>query len=413
LLTIINMLKDYFLMAIDNIRHRGIRSWLTMIGIFIGIAAVVSLISLGQGLQEAVLGQFKSLSADSLIVQSSSSYSTFGPPGTGAVRKLNEHDLDLIKSVPGVEMAIPRLIRSVKIEYNSIAGFKYLASLPDNQEQINYIYDIADLKIHEGRLLKSGDKKKILIGADFIKKEQFDKEVKLGSNLKIQGQSFEVIGILEKTSSLEINNAALMPESDLKEILNLTDEIDLIVVKVVSKDRVEETAELIKRKMRRDRNEKEGEEDFSVQTPLKAIESLTTILNIVNLVVIGIAIASLFVGGVGIANTMYTSVLERTKEIGVMKSVGARNSDVLQIFLIESGLLGLAGGIVGALIGISFALFVSSAANSYFGQELLAVKISYPLIFLSISFSFLIGILSGLSPAYQASRLKPVQALRA
>jgi len=407
------MLKDYFLMALDNIKHRGLRSWLTMIGIFIGIAGVVSLISLGQGLEEAVIGQFKSLSADTLIVQSSSSASYLGPPGTGAVRKLNEHDLELIKSVPGVKMAIPRLIRSVKIEYNNVAGFKYLASIPDNQEQINYIYNIADLKIYEGRLIKPGDKKKILIGADFIKKEQFGKEVKLGSNLKIQGQSFEVIGILDKTSSLEINNAALMPESDLKEILNITDEIDLIAVKVVSKERVEETAELIKRKMRRDRNQKEGEEDFSVQTPIRAFEAITTVFNIVNLVVIGIAIVSLFVGGVGIANTMYTSVLERYKEIGVMKAVGARNSDILQIFLIESGLLGLAGGIVGAILGISFALFVSFAANSYFGQELLAVQISYPLILLSISFSFLIGILSGLSPAYQASQLKPVQALRA
>ncbi|MCX8159244.1 MAG: ABC transporter permease, partial [Candidatus Pacearchaeota archaeon] len=317
------MLKDYFLMALDNIKHRGIRSWLTMIGIFIGIAAVVSLISLGQGLQEAITGQFRSLSTDTLIVQSSAVASYLGPPGTTAVRKLNERDLNLISSISGVDIAIPRLIRSVKVEYNDVVGFKYLASLPQNQEQIDYLYKIADLKVAEGRLLKPNDKRKIIIGADFINKEQFGKEIKLSSNLKIQGVSFEVIGILQKSGSIQINNAALLIEDDLKEILNISDEIDLIAIKVVSKERVEETAELIKKKLRKDRNQKEGEEDFSVQTPIKAIESVTTILNILNLVVIGIAIVSLFVGGVGIANTMYTSVLERYKEIGVMKAVGA------------------------------------------------------------------------------------------
>jgi putative ABC transport system permease protein len=406
------MLKDYFLMALDNLKHRGIRSWLTIIGIFIGIAAVVSLISLGQGLQDAVTGQFKTLSGDNLIIQSSSSASYLGPPGTSAVRKLNEHDLDIIKSVPGIELVIPRLVRSVKIEFNDIAKFKYIATLPEDQQGIDYIYKTMDLKVSEGRLLKLGDKRKIIIGGSFIGKDEFDKPVKLSSTLKIQNESFEVVGILSKTSSLEVNNAALIMEDDFKRILNIGDEIDLILAKVVNKDKTEQVAELIKKKMRKDRDEKEGEEDFSVQTPVKALESISLILNIINLVVMGIAIISLLVGGVGIANTMYTSVLERRRDIGVMKAVGSTNFEILKIFVVESGLLGLVGGIAGAVAGLGFAFAVSYGANAYLGQELLKVSVSYPLLLLAILFSFLIGLISGLSPAYQASQLKPVEALR-
>ena len=349
------MLKEYFLMALDNLRHRGIRSWLTVIGVFIGIATVVSLISLGQGLQEAVTGQFSTLSGDNLIIQSSSSASFMGPPGTGAVRKLNEHDVNIINSVSGVELVIPRLIRVVKMEYNDISSFKYIASLPENQQQIDYIYKTTGLEIAEGRLLKLGDKRKIVIGNNFIGKDEFGKPVKLSSSLKIQNESFEVVGIIAKTSSLEINNAALIMEEDIKRILELEDEYDLILVKTINKDRTEQVAGEIEKDMRKDRDEKEGEEDFSVQTPVKALESISLILNIINLVVTGIALISLLIGGIGIANTMYTSVLERRKDIGVMKAVGSTNLEILKIFVIESGMMGLVGGIVGATIGLLFA----------------------------------------------------------
>ena len=164
--------------------------------------------------------------------------------------------------------------------------------------------------------------------------------------------------------------------------------------------------------MRRDRNEDEGEEDFSVQTPIQSLQSVNTIISIINLVVSGIAGISLLIGGIGIANTMFTSVLERTKEIGVMKSIGAQNKDILAIFLIESSLIGLVGGIVGGLIGLALAFGVSGIANSFFGENILQVAFSPSLLFASLGFSFVIGALSGIIPAYQASRLNPVEALR-
>ncbi len=406
----VKMITEYFSLAFRNLRHRGIRSWLTMIGIFIGIAAVVSLISLGNGLQTAITGQFSSLSADTLTIQSAET--GFGPPGSTAVNKLTDHDLNLIKSVPGVDVAIPRLIRSVKVEFNKVAGFKYLASMPKDQSDVDYIYRTMNVRTSSGRLLKAGDRGVVVIGADFMKKDDFGREVDVGASINIQGKDFKVIGILEKAGTFQLNMAAIMAEEDMKNILNISDEIDIIVARVSNKDKIEEVANLITAKMRRDRNEKEGEEDFSVQTPIQSLQSVNTILNILNIIVAGIAAISLVIGGIGIANTMYTSVLERMKEIGIMKAVGGENSEILKIFLIEAGLLGLVGGIVGALLGIGFAFAVSAVANAALGQNLLQVTISYPLVFLSIGFAFVMGLASGILPALQASQLKPVVALR-
>lgn len=404
------MLKDYIFMAVNNIRHRGLRSWLTMLGIFIGIAAVVSLISLGNGLQTAVTGQFSSLSADTLTIQSAEA--GFGPPGSTAVTKLTEHDLDIVKSVPGVEVAIPRLIRSVTVEYNKIVGFKYLASMPESQSDVDFIYRTLNVGVSSGRLLRADDRGVVVIGADFMKKEEFERDVSVGSTINIQGKNFKIIGILEKAGTFQLNVAAIMAEEDMSDILNISDEIDIIVARVISKDKTEEVAELIKTKMRRDRNEKVGEEDFSVQTPIQSLQSINTILNLLNIIIAGIAAISLIIGGIGIANTMYTSVLERMREIGIMKAVGGRNEDILKIFVIESALLGLVGGIIGAVLGLGFAFFVSYVASLALGQNILEVTISYPLIFLSISFAFIIGLAAGILPALQASQLRPVAALR-
>ncbi len=132
------MIKDYFLLALGNLRHRGLRSWLTMLGIFIGIAAVVSLISLGTGLQNAVTGQFSSLSVDILTIQNANT--GFGPPGSTAVRKLTDHDVDIIKSTQGIKIVVPRIVRVVSVEYNGGGEIKNIGSIPEKNYQKNFVY---------------------------------------------------------------------------------------------------------------------------------------------------------------------------------------------------------------------------------------------------------------------------------
>jgi putative ABC transport system permease protein len=402
--------KDYFMLAFGNLKHRGLRSWLTILGIFIGIAAVVALITMGQGLRTAITGQFSVLSADRLTIQNAGT--GMGVPGSTVIKKLNEHDLEVIKGVNGVEEVISRLIRVVKVEFNKNANYDYLASIPSDQEQADTIYSSNSLKISEGKLLKTTDLGKVIIGADIGKEDAFEKEIVVGNKILIQGKSFEVVGILKQASSFQTNNAIFMNEEDMKKLLKIGDEYDVIVAQVSDSKEAETVAERIKEALRKDRKEDVGEEDFSVQTSVEAISSIDTILNIINLIVGGIAAISLLVGGVGIMNTMYTSVLERTKEIGTMKAIGAKNKEILWIFVIESGMLGLIGGIIGAALGIGLAFGVSGIANAAIGGTFLSVEISYPLIFGAIAFAFILGLISGLTPAMQASKLKPVEAFR-
>jgi len=404
------MIKDYFSLAFGNLRHRGLRSWLTILGIFIGIAAVVALITLGQGLKTAITGQFGALSVDKLTIQNKQT--GFAPPGSAVVEKLNENDLGVIRSVSGIKQIITRLIRVTNVEYNEISKFAYVADLPSDNDGEQLVYESFEAKIKEGRLLRYNDRGKLLLGSNYAKEGVFDREIRVGSDIKINVRGFEVVGILQPTSTFTINGAILIPNKDLKEILDIRDEFDLIVAQVQDKERIEEVADELERKLRKDRDEDLGEESFSVETPIQSLESVNTVLDIVNIVVIGIAAISLFVGGIGIANTMYTGVLERTKEIGIMKAIGAENRDILAVFVIEAGLLGLAGGIIGALIGLGGAIGASSIANQAIGTNLLAVSISYPLIIGAIAFSFFIGIVSGILPAIQASKLNVVDALR-
>jgi len=404
------MIKDYFSLSLGNLRHRGLRSWLTILGVFIGIAAVVSLISMGNGLETAITGQFGALSVDTLTIQNKGT--GFGPPGSTVVEKLNDRDLEIIESVSGVDLVVPRLIRIGSLEYNSVSGFGFAADIPEEKEKREFIYKSFNLEAEEGRLLREGDSDKVVLGNNFLRIEDFEKPFRVGKKVKINGKDFEIVGFLKTSSTFQLNSVVFITNDGMEDLFDIEDEHDLLVVQVRDKEKIENVAEEIERKLRRDRNEKPGEETFTVQTPLQALSSVQTILGIINLIVVGIAAISLFVGGIGIANTMYTSVLERTNEIGVMKAIGAKNKDIFAIFFIESGLLGLVGGIVGALVGLGIAFFVSGIANQALGVDLFRVAISYPLIIGAVSFSFIVGILSGIFPAMQASKLNIVEALR-
>ena len=219
-----------------------------------------------------------------------------------------------------------------------------------------------------------------------------------------------MIGLLKKGAAF-INNAILVNEDDLKKIVPKSDELSAIVAQLNPGEKPSEVAERVLKTIRRDRHQKEGFEDVTVSTSEDLIDSINTILGVVQAVFIGIAAISLLVGGIGIMNTMYTSVMERTRDIGIMKAIGARNSDILWIFLLESGLLGMAGGIIGVLIGIGLSKLVESFGQDMVGNVLHA-SFPWTLIVGALLFSFVIGVLSGVLPARQASKMQPVEAFR-
>ena len=405
------MHRDYFIYSVRSLRNRGLRSWLTMIGIFIGIAAVVSLIGLGEGLRVAISSQFGFLGSDILSVQASGL--TFaGPPGTGVVNPLSDELAGKISKVNGVEDSFNRYIESATIEFNDRQSIVFAASVPEGESR-KVFETMVNLKAEGGRLLKEGDSKKVVLGNNFKEEDAFGKGIKPGDRVLINGMAFEAVGILEKKGSFIFDNNMLMNEQAIIDLLG-TDrkKVDVIAVKVDDAGRIGEVKQNIEKLLRKERNVKKGEEDFQVQSPQQILESLNSTLFAVQLFVYIIAAISLAVGGIGIMNTMYTSVLERTKEIGVMKAIGARNSAIFTIFFVESGLLGMVGGLIGIILGLAFAFGLSAAGRAILGSGLIQASVSPFLVIGALLFSFTLGTLFGVLPAYQASKLSPVDSLR-
>lgn len=402
------MLKDYLKLSIDSILHKGIRSWLTMIGIFIGIAAVVSLVSLGGGLENAILDQFSSLGTDKLTVQASGG--SFGPPGTGVIKPLTVDDADALENVRGVDMVAPRAIATSRAIFKDESAFLTIATITTDETR-QLVLAVLDAEVDQGRMLEKDERYKITIGSDFGTEDIFSKPVKVGDTINMRGQDFEVVGILAETGAIFGNSLVIMNDKVYEEVFD-TKDINIIAIQIQKGADIEQVSANVEKAMRKQRDVKMGEKDFTVETPLQAAQTVTDILDYVTYFIAGIAAVSLIVGGIGIANTMFTAVLERRKEIGIMKAIGARNSHILLLFLIESALLGLAGGTVGLFMGMGFAKLVELIASIAFTRDL--IKVSFDLIIIvgPLMFSIIVGMISGVFPALQAAKLNPVDALR-
>src|SRR3989338_3114369 len=182
------MIKDYIKLGISNLFHRKMRSWLTMIGIFIGIAAIVGLISLGQGMKEEIGNVFLSIGSDKILVQAKRGVEFAGPPGSSAASNLTTHDINVIKKVNGVAQAGARLIKPAKIEFNNEVKFYFAASMPDNEEGRKLITEVNRYEPESGRLLKKNDRFKVFIGNNVANKGLFKKKIELGNNIKINDE---------------------------------------------------------------------------------------------------------------------------------------------------------------------------------------------------------------------------------
>ncbi|MBT3304689.1 ABC transporter permease [Candidatus Woesearchaeota archaeon] len=383
---------------------------MTLLGIFIGIAAVVSLVALGDGLRAAITEQFSDAGTDKLIIQAQNV--GFAPPGSTAVNKLTVDDYEAIKKIRGFKVVAYRLLRSSSLEFSDTKTFSFFISMPEGNEERKLVEDAMSLEPIDGRMLKTGDKYKLVLGYNFFKNDIFDKKPKIGNKILANGMEFEIIGFLDKMSNPQFNGIVLINEDAMVDALALDDSVDIITGQVINVNDIDDVAERVKKELRKRRDVDEGEEDFSVETPQQAVETFNSILDVVQAVIVGIAAISLLVGGIGIANTMFTSVLERRKEIGIMKAIGARNNSIMTLFLLESGTLGLVGGVLGVVLGIIFAKLVEIIGNNFLAEGLIVARFNPLVIIGALLFGFLIGTLSGIIPARQAAGLPPVDALR-
>lgn len=404
------MIKDYFILSTKNLRRRGVRSWLTLLGIFIGITAVIALISLGDGLKLAVNSQF-GVSSTQLITVQAGGLSGYGPPGSFVVNPLTKEDAEAISRLSTVELAIPRRIETLNLEFNNKLQVIAAGSVPIENTQ--EIYELQEISAQYGRLLNKDDVGKVVLGNNFVdsKKSGFDKEIMPGASVTINERKFRVIGIMEKKGSFILDGAILMLEPDLKDLMDNGDKASMIIVKIKNKDLMAKAQTEIEDLMRERRDVKKGEEDFEVSTPEAMLATVNQILTGVQMFIVLIATIAIIIGTIGIINTMMTSVMERRKEIGIMKAIGARNSDIFLQFFIEAGMLGLIGGLVGVIAGVGIGYLGTLGINYFIGSET-APSINFILIFTTLIGSFIIGAIAGITPAMKAARQNPVEVLR-
>ncbi|MFH1210806.1 MAG: ABC transporter permease [archaeon] len=394
------MITDYLHFAYDSISHRKLRSWLTIIGIIIGIGAIVALISISQGLENAITEQFEKLGANRLYVAAK------GFTGPGAtVEGLTTKDVDVIKQVGEVDWVNPYMFISDEVEFSREKQFiQQIVAFP--AEDVMKKYQDTDIKVAEGRVFMNGEKKVAMIGWLFAK-DKFKKDIKVNNRITIKGEKFTVVGVLAEVGNSEDDNMVVIPEEDARVLYERPNQVDMIEIKLKEGVDILFVAEKIKRRLEQARDN----DNFEVLTPEQILEQIGSLLSIIQVILGGIAAISLVVGAIGISNSMYTNVLERTKEVGIMKSIGARNKDVMMIFLIEAGLVGLIGGVCGAIFGSLTALATGVIADSQ-GFGLLKIIIDWKLIAFSILFAVGIGMIAGVFPARQAAKLKPAESLR-
>ena len=400
------MISDYFRLALKNLSKKRLRSFLTLVGILISIATIFVLISLSLGLSAAIEEQFQELGSDKFFIQPRGQ---FGPPGSSAIgSELTKEDLKIVKEVSGVAEASFFVFGNSKVQFRDTT--KFVMSIGIDAEQTELAFSTVDLV--EGRLLEENDRRKVVIGSQYKENNYLGTEVSLRDTLQINDKEFKVVGILESTGSPPDDRQIYMTENDFRELFVIPERIDFIIIQVDEGSDINEVAENVKRKLMKSRDVDEKTIDFTILTPEEIVATFSTILNIVTAFLFGIAAISLLVGGINIANTMFTSVLERTREIGVMKAIGAKNSDILFIFMIEAGLLGLVGGIVGVLAGFAFAKTIEYIALTQLATTLLKTSTPFYLFAGCLAFAFIAGVASGFWPSWRATKIKPVDALR-
>ncbi|MFT4310193.1 MAG: ABC transporter permease [Candidatus Woesearchaeota archaeon] len=405
------MFIDYFFIAWQNLKGKKLRSWLTLLGILIGIAAVVALIGLGDSLRSAVVSQFQGAGAVDVITVQGGGLTGQGPPGTGVVNPLKENYIPLLERISGVQLVVGRIIPTLRIEYNDRVRFSFTASMPSGEKR-TFVEQNTNLQIAQGRLLRDDDRYAVVIGHNIAQRDNaFGKAIVVGSRILIENESFRVVGILERKGSFIIDGSILVNEDILREVSNKGDVVDILAVQVQDINRIPAIVAQIERVLQRERGVRADNQDFEVQTPEAALRNLDTILVGIQVFIGVIAGISIFVGSIGIINTMLTSVMERKSQIGIMKSIGAKNSDIFFMFLIESGMMGAIGGLIGIIIGTIIAFVGTGFLVNFLGADT-SFTIRWLLLLMVFVGSFLLGAIAGVIPALKAAWEKPVDALR-
>lgn len=388
--------------ALADLLRNKLRAFLTTLGIVIGVASVVLLLAFGLGLKNYIAQQFNNLGTNLVFILPGQVFNRSG--GFSSIRtsiSFNETDLKNLKQAKEAVAIVPVFNKSVFIKAQ---GKQELGSLYATTEEI---FLVRNLRAQFGQVFKKSDLNKkskvIVLGSEIAKKLFGQPELALNQKVRVDEQSFQVIGILETKGGGGLGgpNFDTFVYVPYKTIFSISGEknFSTFILQAANENRVENLKNEVKKIMLKDYKE----DDFSVADSKEILSTIQSIFSVLNMVLVGIGAISLIVGGIGIMNIMYVSVVERTREIGIRRAMGALEKDILFQFLTESVLLSLIGGSIGLLISFIIVFFI----KNFFPAEINLFST-----ILALVVSSLIGIFFGVFPARRASKLLPIEAIR-
>lgn len=399
-------------LAITSLRSARWRSFLTMLGIIIGVVSVVTTVSIGEGIKQQVTKQINQLGPDLITIQ----------PGRNVVRddtgningvnylsiasagSFSEADWKAVAKVDGTATVLPLNVVSglPRVGERTMDGAVILGTTPAVPDMLNQ-------KVEFGTFFHDGDtNKQVVVIGKRVAEQLFQENVPIGKSIQIRGQSFIVRGVFEEfpgsplIGNTDYNTAIFMPYNTSKAIANERVEVYQVLVKPMEGKNGDQLINDLRSVLRTQRG---GEEDFTVLKQAENLAVVSSLLNILTRFVAGVAAISLFVGGIGIMNIMLVLVGERTREIGVRKAVGATNHQIMTQFMTEAAVISVAGGFFGVLLSIVTNYILRITTN-------LTPVITLPIMFISVGVALLVGIVFGTTPAIRAARKDPIESLR-
>ena len=401
-----------FLDAMESLSGNKMRSGLTVLGIVIGVAAVIAMLAVGTGAQESITGSISGIGTNLLFVFRGDMGDNIRNP-----KPLTLGDADALRdqfAAPNVEAVAPAL------QGNGVVSFGGEQVSPQILGVTPEYFQVRNYKITEGELITEehilGRASVVLLGPDVAENLFGHSDGVTGETVRIEGQPFRVIGVLESKGGGSFgsqDNVVVVPFTTAQARLirrSTSDRVDIIFVQAVSGDVVTQASDEIAQILRTRHRTPVGADDFTIFTQQDLLATFQSITGILTIFLGGIAGISLLVGGIGIMNIMLVSVTERTREIGLRKALGARKRDILTQFLTESSLLSLIGGLIGIAFGWLISFIVGQIAAST-GTDFTPV-VGVDAILLATLFSAAVGLFFGIYPASRAASLEPVEALR-
>ncbi len=396
------MIWEIIKMSFESLLSKKTRTFLSMLGIIIGVATVIAVFAVGKGAQESVNAQFQNLSANSILIMPNRGR------GFTSSSKLSANDAKLLASADHISSATGAIQGNTSVSYGSTDKSYSVVGADQN------FISLSNLKIDSGRELSAEDiesKATVAVIGSTVVSDLFPGETNIiGSIITVGGKKVEVVGILKKLGSrvgmISVDEAVIIPSTTAeKSILGSRGQV-MITTTVDSVDNTALATSSITTILRTEHKLKASQEDdFRIMDAGSMVSAAQDSAKTLSTLLTAIAAITLLVSGIGIMNVMFVTVAERTKEIGIAKAIGGKQSDILMQFLLESIILSMVGGIIGMIIGQTAIPIIS-----YFNLMTVSSSLTGPV--LGFSFSVLVGVFFGFYPAFKASRLDPVDALR-